>query len=756
MSLFRKTSRNSLARQPRAQRGTARRRRKTFALLPGAAEQLELRRVLSATSALADADTASDSVSLGAHSGFSGAAKPKLMNADQVAGVMARVVNGEQTGDFPAVGFVGPLGCTGTLISPTHVLTAAHCMEGVGQTEATFVVNGQTYQSKAVTIHENYNPNDFGAGYDIAIVELDRAVEGVAPMKINRDVPTAGTMLTLVGFGEGGTSTGGFDPNDTGKQVGQTELEVVTQNHLAWNFDSHNEANTAPGDSGGPQFINNNGELVIASVTSGGTGNAQSLGDYSFNTRIDTLASWIDNIVGTTGDETGGETGGGETGESESGTFTSTQSVNIPDNSAGTVSSTLDVNGLGGNITDVNITLDINHTWNEDVTATLISPSGTRIELFNAIGGSSDNFSGTMLDDDAPQNIADGNAPFNGVFRPAQDLASLDGEDPNGTWTLEVNDSYPEDGGRINSFSVSITTDAVSGGGETGGGETGGGETGGDETGTTSGIFTSTTPIAIPENDAATIVGDQVVDDLDGEITDVNVQLDIAHSWNEDLQVTLISPSGTRIELFNAVGGSSDNFVGTILDDQATTPIGQGSAPFTGAFVPSQSLAVLNGENPNGTWQLEVTDTFAADGGVVTAWTLDITTSGSTSGPGPVDPPPEAPPGDGGGLLSQQAIELDQEYGFYTTGNLWEDWAGANEKWFKGEGNEWYYVLPDGGIYHLTGSSLEQSEQIATLSPDYHANPELLYNAADATPFSLASLDTMYSNTVTEYDWAEA
>ena len=97
----------------------------------------------------------------------------------------------------------------------------------------------------------------------------------------------------------------------------------------------------------------------------------------------------------------------------------------------------------------------------------------------------------------------------------------------------------------------------------------------------------------------------------------------------------LISPIGTRVELFTNVGGSGDNFTGTKLDDQAALPITSGSGPVH-RIVPSgrESLAVFNGENPNGTWTLEIVDALLGNTGTLNSWSLDIGTGAKpTQGP---------------------------------------------------------------------------------------------------------------------------
>ncbi|HQX52094.1 MAG TPA: proprotein convertase P-domain-containing protein, partial [Planctomycetaceae bacterium] len=129
-------------------------------------------------------------------------------------------------------------------------------------------------------------------------------------------------------------------------------------------------------------------------------------------------------------------------------------------------------------------------------------------------------------------------------------------------------------------------------------------------------------PVAI--NDLSTVTSTLLVANQ-AAITDINVTLNITHAWDADLDIFLISPEGTQIELSTDNGGSFDNYTNTIFDDSGADSIIAGAAPFNGTFRPEVPLALLNGESANGTWTLRITDDDAGIAGTLNSWSVEIT-----------------------------------------------------------------------------------------------------------------------------------
>jgi large exoprotein involved in heme utilization and adhesion len=107
---------------------------------------------------------------------------------------------------------------------------------------------------------------------------------------------------------------------------------------------------------------------------------------------------------------------------------------------------------------------------------------------------------------------------------------------------------------------------------------------------------------------------------------DMTITINILHLNDGDLVVQLDSPTGTRVALLSRVGGTGDNFTNTSFNDQATTQITSGSAPFTGTFTPREPLGQLNNELVAGNWVLNVRDQATGNPGSLESWTLQIGT----------------------------------------------------------------------------------------------------------------------------------
>ncbi len=156
--------------------------------------------------------------------------------------------------------------------------------------------------------------------------------------------------------------------------------------------------------------------------------------------------------------------------------------------------------------------------------------------------------------------------------------------------------------------------------------------------------FSNTTPLTISANDPNIIQSTIDVAGLDGTIRDLNVTVDIEHSWTADLEISLIAPSGERITLVSGEGGSGDHFRETTFDDASTLTISGAVAPFSNTFRPQEKLSQFNGLDPNGTWTLIIADQASADGGQLNHWSVSVETCCYLySNPIPVRIPAAAP-----------------------------------------------------------------------------------------------------------------
>lgn len=157
--------------------------------------------------------------------------------------------------------------CSGTLISPTVFLTAAHCDLGVSRVFVTF---DEHADGDSKLLAGTYYPDPLynqaqSDPHDIAVVVLDKPVKGITPARL----PKAGSLdalkvndpFTVVGYG-GQEPTNEKGPGgDVITYLDSREYSVASLNSInpAWLRLSQNihtgDGGACYGDSGGPNFV---------------------------------------------------------------------------------------------------------------------------------------------------------------------------------------------------------------------------------------------------------------------------------------------------------------------------------------------------------------------------------------------------------------------------------------------------------------------------------------------------------------------
>ena len=313
------------------------------------------------------------------------------------------IVGGETVASAPWAAALyggGSFRCSGSVVAPQWVLTARHCL-GSGLTVRIGAVVRDQGQSVAVASTQSYSRGD------LALLKLAAPVS-VTPARLAEQDPPTGSTNHIYGWGR--TSCDGA----ASAQLKRASVRVTGRATDAYNGPALASTGISgyawKGDSGGPQMYD---DAIV------GVASTADCAGRQYYASVASGLDWIRQHIG------------GADPDPEPGTrFENADNVSIPDLGSA-VSSPITVSGVAGNAPSaLEVAVDIKHTFRGDLRIDLVAPDGSAYLLKNSsTSDSADNVVATYT-------------------------VNASSETANGTWNLRVRDTYRNDVGYIDVWSL--------------------------------------------------------------------------------------------------------------------------------------------------------------------------------------------------------------------------------------------------------------------------------------------------------------
>lgn len=330
--------------------------------------------------------------------------------------------------------------CSGSLVAPDIIITAGHCITNTVSCSTTRFVFGYSLKSAGalpllVNKSEVYNCKEIikreqiDTGADYAVIRLDRAVVGHAPLAVRRSGSlNLGDNLVVIGH-----------PSGLPVKIAGGSVRSISSQHYITNLDTYG------GNSGSAVFNAVSGE--IEGILVRGEQDFETQGSCNISKRCSENSCRGEDVTKVslvlpflpTGSQPSPvtPTPTNPTPTNPTVEYAAAVNLNVPDNNATGIKSTVSAKEAP-NKRKVLVAVNIQHTYVGDLVLTLVDPSGGKTVLRNRKGGNAKNINGV----------------FGSDLSSDSDLSKLSQVSLSGSWTLQVQDLAVRDSGVLVSWKL--------------------------------------------------------------------------------------------------------------------------------------------------------------------------------------------------------------------------------------------------------------------------------------------------------------